>query len=322
VLPGVVERASNCQPTAGVSGWEREPCRMSATLAEDVDPVAVLAALGISGASEPARVTGGTDTLIWRVEVSGSLYALRLFRAEQHETCHREQLAMSAAEGSLPIPRLQVQGVWEGRPALLLSWCPGQSLGRLLFQEPHRVLRLGARFGQMHARMHAVSAPTGLRDDPNAWIEWAGPIDSPLRARLRDAAGGAAALLHLDYHPGNVMTDGRQITAVLDWANARAGDLRADLARTVTLFRLSPIRGIPRWRTTVYRRLLELAWRVGCARTAGYPRGMALFHAWAGDAMLHDYSPRLDRPGTPYTPELMDRIRRWTARWKQRAGVM
>jgi aminoglycoside phosphotransferase (APT) family kinase protein len=288
---------------------------------DDINPRAVLAALGISDAGDPTRVAGGTDTAIWRVEVAGCSYALRLFRPEQRKTCHREQLAMRAAESVLPVPRIHAGAIWEDRPALLLSWCPGQTLGHLLLQEPRRVLRLGVRFGQMHARIHAVSAPAELREDPHAWIEWAGPIDAPFQARLRDAAGDAAALLHLDYHPRNVMTDGQEITAVLDWANAHAGDPRADLARTVTLFRLSPIRGIPRWRTLPLRRLLELAWRVGYARTAGYPSDMALFYAWAGASMLYDYSPRLDQPDTPYTPAVMDKIGRWTIRWKRRAGV-
>src|SRR5439155_1786536 len=204
---------------------------MRPPLSNDLDPQSVLAALGFSDAGNSTRVTSGTDTAIWRVERGGQVYALRLFRSDQHETCHRERLAMRAAEGSLPLPRIHAESIWEGRPALLLSWCPGQSLGQLLLQGPRRVLRLGARFGQMQARIHAVSAPAGLRDDPNGWIEWAGPIEPPIQARLRAAAGSAAALLHLDYHPGNVMTDGREITAVLDWAKANAGDPRADLAR-------------------------------------------------------------------------------------------
>ena len=288
---------------------------------DEPDPRAVLAALGIRDTGEPMRVAGGMDTMIWRVEVAGSPYALRLFRAEQRETCDREQVAMRAAERSVPVPRIHAAGMWEGRPALLLTWCAGEPLARVLFQEPWRVLRLGARFGQMHARIHAVSAPAGPSDDPYGWIEWAGPVEAAMQARLREAAGDAASLLHLDYHPLNVMTDGREITAILDWANAHRGDPRADIARSVTLFRLSPIRGIRRWRTVPLRRLLEVAWRVGYTRTAGYPSDMALFYAWAGDAMLHDYSPRLEQPDTPYTPAVMEKIRQWTVRWKGRAGL-
>lgn len=44
----------------------------------------------------------------------------------------------------------------------------------------------------------------------------------------------------LCYHPRNVLTDGRRLTAVLDWTNARLGDPRADVARTFTILRLHP----------------------------------------------------------------------------------
>ena len=62
-----------------------------------VDPLPILAALGIS---QPGRVTpiaGGWDTSLWRVEDSGRhAYALRVFRPEQAPTCRREALVMRA----------------------------------------------------------------------------------------------------------------------------------------------------------------------------------------------------------------------------------
>jgi aminoglycoside phosphotransferase (APT) family kinase protein len=289
----------------------------------DPDPVAVLAALGISDAADPARITGGADTAIWRVERAGLLYALRVFRADQRETCQREQLAMAAAsERGLPVPHVHAAGICEERPALLLSWCPGQPLGHRLLQTPWLALRLGAAFGKMHTQIHAVPAPDALRGDPDDWIRWVGQEEESLQARLRKAAGAAGFLLHLDYHAMNVMTEGQGITSVLDWANARAGDPRADFARTVTILRLSPIRsGFPRLKVIAVRRLLEMGWRAGYARAAGLPQEMALFYAWAGAAMIQDLSPRLNRPGTGITPAVLERVRRWTVRWKHRAGA-
>lgn len=73
-------------------------------LTEELDPLAILAALGVAGAASAERVTGGTNTAIWRCEHAGSIYALRLFRPEQRDTTHREQLARRAAEGGLPVP--------------------------------------------------------------------------------------------------------------------------------------------------------------------------------------------------------------------------
>src|SRR5207247_5479867 len=124
------------------------------------------------------------------------------------------------------------------------------------------------------------------------------------------------------HHAMNVMTDGRRITGVLDWANARAGDPRADLARTLTILRLSPLRpGTPRLRTLAARRLLELGWRRSYQSEAGAWDDMPIFFAWAGAVMLHDLAPRVGKPGTGILPVHMERIRRWTERWKRRAGI-
>src|SRR6185503_6141739 len=94
-------------------------------------------------------------------------------------------------------------------------------------------------------------------------------------------------LLHLDFHPLNVLGDGRRLTAVLDWTNAHAGDPRADFARTVTILRLSPPWGDRKQRFG--RALFEALWRLGYG-----PPGpeMPAFYAWAGGAMLDDLAAR------------------------------
>ena len=44
------------------------------------DPVAILAALGLPGATGVVPVLGGQDTVLWRVAYADATYALRLFR--------------------------------------------------------------------------------------------------------------------------------------------------------------------------------------------------------------------------------------------------
>ena len=63
----------------------------------DLDPHAILAALGLNGVAEATPIAGGADTAIWRVTHGRQLYALRVFRAEQAETYRREIAAMRAA---------------------------------------------------------------------------------------------------------------------------------------------------------------------------------------------------------------------------------
>jgi aminoglycoside phosphotransferase (APT) family kinase protein len=180
---------------------------------------------------------------------------------------------------------------------------------------------LGSAFGATQAQIHRVVAPAPLAERRADWIGWAGSDEHELHDRLRAAAGDAAALLHLDYHPLNVLTDGRRITAVLDWANARAGDPRADVARTYTILMVEPYGpGRQSLLLSVARRLLARSWRRGYERVAGPLPDLAPFYAWAGAVMARDLAPRVSNPQSWLRPDHLRQIERWTAAWKERAG--
>jgi aminoglycoside phosphotransferase (APT) family kinase protein len=153
------------------------------------------------------------------------------------------------------------------------------------------------------------------------WIEWAG--DEPeLKARLYALPSRKAALLHLDYHSLNVMVQGNQISGVLDWANAKAGDPRADFARTYTILRVEPYS--PNGDTlqmAVARRLLERIWRAGYVQAGGRLEDIALFYAWAGAVMIRDLSPRIGKAGFWLQDCHLDPVRAWRDTWKRRAGI-
>ena len=112
------------------------------------------------------------------------------------------------------------------------------------------------------------------------------------------------------------MTDRRQITAMLDWANARVGDPRADVARSYSILTIDP--HWPRQpQITMFRQILARSWRRGYEQAAGPLGDMALFYAWAGAVMLRDLGPRAARDGVS-----LARVRRWTDGWKRRAGII
>lgn len=294
-----------------------------------VDLRELLAALGVAGVTAIAPVTGGWDTTLWRVERGGEVFALRLLRAGQKERCRREVAAMEAAAGAgVPVPRVHAEGIWRERPVLLLSWCPGEPVARLLHRQPWQVWRLGTAFGETLARLHTVPAPEPLRERTDGWITWAGPGEEALQERLRALAGGAAALLHLDYHPLNVLTDARRITGVLDWANALAGDPRADLARTLVILRLAALlskertwrsQGTPRPRLALLH-LLQASFLRGYRRTGRCAGPIAPFLAWAWAATARDLEPRLNRPDHWLRGHHLELMRRQAAAWKRRAA--
>jgi aminoglycoside phosphotransferase (APT) family kinase protein len=266
------------------------------------------------------------DTAIWRVEAGGQTFALRLFRPEQANSCRREIAAMrAAAEAGIAVPRVHAEGVWRDRPAMLLGWVPGRTLTAEIQARPWRLWPLAVAFGRMQARVHAVAAPPLLGPTPDAWLRWLGPEQPALADRLRALAPDAAALLHFDYHPLNVMTDGREITGVIDWTNTAAGDPRADFARTLVILRVavdmdtsSSSAGQAMVKRLAIGMLIR-GWRRGYAEVAGPPGDLAPFHAWAGVAIERDLTPRSGRHGLP--PRALAGLRRWTAEQKRRAGV-
>jgi aminoglycoside phosphotransferase (APT) family kinase protein len=292
--------------------------------ADEPNPLAILAALGVREPSVVTPVTGGWDTVIWRVEHGGATYALRVFRADQAVQWRREVAVMQAvAEHGVPVPRVHATTLWQDRPALLLSWCPGRPVLHEVRARPWRAWSLGVAMGRVQARLHALRVPEALAPLLPAWIPRAGETELALQARL-NALGRRrpAALLHLDYHPLNVMSADRTVTGVLDWANAAVGDPRADLARTVALLRLPPAPpGTPAVLVAGLRRVLEAGWRTGYQQVAGPFGDLALFYAWAGAMMERDLRPKLGKPGVWLQAGDLARIDRWTMSWKRRADI-
>ena len=274
---------------------------------QQVDPLRVLNALGLAAPERISAVAGGWDTLLWRVDAAdGERFALRVFRPDQAAVCRREALVMRAlVERGLPVPSVVADGISDDRPALLMSWCPGQPVLHKLTAEPWRVWALGTQMGRIHAHLHSVQ------------------IDDKLIQELPviDVGEGRPCILHRDYHPLNLMTDGHQVTAILDWANVAVGDRRVDLARTITLLRLAPTPpGSPTPLLRAMRAVLELSWRTAYRRDSGTDPflGMNPFYVWAGEWMERDLAPKLGKPGVWLNPADIARIRTWTQARRQR----
>ena len=245
-------------------------------------------------AQRMVAVTGGFASSVWRFDAAEHAYAVRAF--SNSATLDREVLAIAAAaRAGLPVPLARAVGSFDGRAAMLQDWAPGVPLLEALQREPWSILQLGYAFGRLQRRIHAVRAPSGLRDN---WIDWPRGCDPALAEQLRSIAR-AGSLLHLDYHPLNVLALGGRLSAVIDWTNAHAGDPRADVARTLTIVRLAAP-------PSFAARVFELAWRAGYGSFGPH---MSLFYAWAGSSMLDDLAGRdvgID----------LERVRRWTERWR------
>ncbi|GHO62619.1 hypothetical protein KSC_015110 [Ktedonobacter sp. SOSP1-52] len=282
---------------------------------EHLDPHAILETLGLLDVTAVAPVHGGTDTAIWRVEKAGTVYALRVFQKGEDDDCQREQVVMQAAlAAGLPVPQVHAMGKWHDYPALLLSWLPGRPVAEELRAHPWRAWSQGVLFGQMQATIHTLAAPEVLCQQPEAWIKWSGPDEKSLQECLHRAKQQALTLLHLDYHPLNVLTDGNKITAVLDWRNALSGDPRADAARTVSILRYVSL-GRRSILELLVLRIFEAGWRSGYEQKRGALGDMNLFYAWASVVMERDLATKL-------TQKELSLIHQWTLKWKKRIGCL
>lgn len=283
----------------------------------DLQPLDILRTLGIVGTPTISPVQGGYDMAMWKVEYEGQSYALRVFRVGAHEYCAHERVVMEAARAAgLPVPTVHAAGVWQDRPTLLITWLPGRMLADELRARPWRLWRLGRSFGRMQATIHAVPVPDLLLQQSDAWITWNCENEPALHECLRQAVTSKPVLLHLDYHVNNVLTDGKRITGVIDWTNALAGDPRADAARTISIMCVDPLARKP-WIQWLGLQIFEIAWRIGYQREHGRLREMGPFYAWAGTVIQRNLAHR-------YTEKLQELApaRRWTEKWKARAGLL
>ena len=286
-----------------------------------LDPHAILKALGVGAVHSLTPVNTGTATAVWRVEHDQVTSALRVFRPDQAPISLRELEAMAlATRHHIPVPQVRGQGYWQDCPALLLAWCDGQPLATALQRQPWRLFRLGRAFGQMQAKIHRIPAPA-LADPSSAdWLTWYGAVDPGLEAVLRSRCGHVRQLIHLDYHPLNVMVNRGHVSGVLDWANVRAGDPRGDVARTYAILVVEPHSAGPEtlWYRAA-RRILARVWMAGYRNVAGPLQDMALFFAWAGAVMQADLAPRLHDPNSWWQPRHMGIVQHWTQHWRKRA---
>lgn len=271
---------------------------------------------------------GGASTAVWRVDHQGHRYALRLLPEGTAPSLTQELAAMNAARPVLPMPDLVDSCTWNGRPVMLLDWCPGQLLiSHLMRLDPGSpVFRTLARsVGTLLSGLHALPVPPEFQDD-GRWIEHAGPDEAALKDQLRERSRLPSSLLHLDYQPFNILAYDTRVTGVIDWSKACAGDPGADLAYTLTLGQLSPVGPAPGPRVRSPEQILvrhRFAQELQGGYFAGKPRytDMPLYLAWAGAAILRTAQHKIGQPGQGIQPEHLEPVRRWRDTWKRRAGL-
>jgi Ser/Thr protein kinase RdoA (MazF antagonist) len=148
---------------------------------------------------------------------SGSAWGIgrHVLRVGQPAVIAAEEAASRAAAAVVPVPRILDRADLGPSSAVLLERLPGCPAVELARLRPDLAAAAGRACGAVHARLAGIRAPAGL---------WAAPEAPP---------SPDPRLLHLDLHPFNILVNGQgELTGVLDWANAAAGDAVLDRART------------------------------------------------------------------------------------------
>jgi len=209
---------------------------------------------------------------------------LRLF-ARHHDP--RRPLLEAVVQNTLadlgyPVPRALLasgDAAALGGPFVVMDRAPGRPLLRA------RMLGVGAVLADLQSRLHELDASVLLdaldRDGPPPGRElvtfdgylaqFHARIDKGALEGLRPAIEWVMAhrprealrpsICHGDFHPHNILHDGRRATAVLDWPNIVVADPAYDVASTLLILRHTPIElsGSPRamlWMVRVARRVL------------------------------------------------------------------
>jgi len=203
-------------------------------------------------------LSGGYDTriLAFRLgrapaELSGRL-VLRLLR-ERHDPARvlKEKAVHDALQRlaySAPAVFLaETDTSHLGGAFLIMERIPGAPLPE------KQKFNIGGVVARLQAQLHALS-PAHLLNNSEGWpfsVDWhrrrlAEQVDSDLEG-LRGAMEWLLrhippdeepeVICHGDFHPYNILTDGSQVTSVIDWPNAVVGPAVFDVATTLTILR-------------------------------------------------------------------------------------
>ena len=159
---------------------------------------------------------------------------------------------------SYPVPEpllLEEDCQFFGGPFIIMPWLSGVTLLDKLKQHFTHILRVSDQLARLHLTLHnlpaagfpAPAAPFIERrlDELSAMIHDYGlsglkPGLAWLQAH-RPGQTQAPSILHLDFHPINLMVDADRPKGVLDWGESDLGDRHADIGMTLVLLRSAPV---------------------------------------------------------------------------------
>jgi aminoglycoside phosphotransferase (APT) family kinase protein len=268
---------------------------------------------GLSYRQPPVLLPDGWETYTYVCELgpapalpeplTGPL-VLRIYASPQGLPRARHEFAVQQRLWDLgfAVPRplgLECSSDLFGGPFLLMQRVVGRTLFRTLLRRPWLLWHGPRWMAQLHARLHALSAedfPSGAGPFPDRTIEEVGAVIRAHGLRglqpgldwlwaRRPSPPARPSILHLDWHPLNLIRKPDGPLVAIDWTEADVGDPHADVAITLLLLRHAPTAGQTLWErgSVPVGRCLTGYWYLKAYRRL-HPlnRGhLAYYRAWA-----------------------------------------
>ena len=157
----------------------------------------------------------------------------------------------------------------ENRTGMLIKRIEGKTLIALAGSKPTIVFRTPGIMADLQAKMHAAHTQKirsykelTLRALDSPPLDFLTAEEKELAKKKVKALPDGDSILHLDYHPDNIMSDGKRET-IIDWMTAARGAPAADVA--ATLFLLNEGEMIPSLSKAVAK-AMEMIRRIICKK--------------------------------------------------------
>jgi len=186
-----------------------------------------------------------------------------------------------------------------GGPFLVVERMPGPTLLGAMLGKPWLLFHFPSLLARTHARLHALP-PDGFPAPPGPFLERhlgetrAAIARHGLRGLLpgldwlharRPPEPASPSILHLDFHPLNLIARADGSLGVLDWTYADRGDPHADVATTLLILDCFPAATRNPWHRlclVVGRPVVRWCYRRAYARLRPLDEGrLAYYRAWS-----------------------------------------
>ncbi len=146
-------------------------------------------------------------------------------------------------ETGLHIPKVVEVTSIDGKWAIVTEYIEGQTLAKLMQDNPERYDEYLEKFVDLQLKMHAMTCPMlgKLKDKMNRKISQT-DLSATVRYDLHTRLEGMPKhnkLCHGDFNPSNIIVADDGTMYILDWSHTTQGNASADAARTYLLFWLA-----------------------------------------------------------------------------------